>query len=159
MTHELLVFLVGNGHFGIPSIQVREVLRAATLAPVADAPRAVMGVLNLRGEIVPVLDSRRLLQAEEKPLAHSDHLIVIEEHGRLLALRVDRAVDLVAVDATELPAGGTNTVDNPGSQFAQAFAQTSIGMVQLVDLTRCTHDLADAPVMMDLAPNRSEARP
>jgi purine-binding chemotaxis protein CheW len=56
---ELLIFEIGASRFGLPSADVREVLRAVTIVPLPGAPPIVEGLINVRGRIVPVLDIRR----------------------------------------------------------------------------------------------------
>ena len=57
---EVLVFEVGDKRFGVHSGNVREVVRAVKLSPLPEKPDIVEGLLNLRGQILPVVDVRRL---------------------------------------------------------------------------------------------------
>src|SRR5205085_6551817 len=66
---------------------------------------AVEGVVNLRGRVVPVFDLRVRLGLPARAVAPSDHLIVAQSGGRLVALRVDRALDLIQLDAEPGAAG------------------------------------------------------
>jgi purine-binding chemotaxis protein CheW len=153
MANELLVFRVDEGRFGIPSSQVREVLRAATISPAADAPTAVMGVINLRGRVVVVVDARTLLHFPERQLAHTDHLIVIETDERLLAVRVDRAIELVVVEEIDFQPADTGTVGKDGRRFAK----TSAGLVQVIDLNRCIAEVETPLPQTDALRYGSEA--
>lgn len=101
MTAEILVFDLAGRHFGLRTSVVREVVRAATLNKPPTEPRLVEGLLNLRGEIVPVVDLRAVLGLPPKERRHQDHFIVAELAGRFLALRVDRASELVNVPDSE----------------------------------------------------------
>lgn len=56
-----IVLPIGADRYGIELTDVREVVPAPRLTPVPGAPAAVLGVVNLRGEVVPVLDTARLL--------------------------------------------------------------------------------------------------
>jgi purine-binding chemotaxis protein CheW len=96
---EILVFEVDGRRFGLPAAEVRELLRAVAIVPLPLAGPAVEGVVNLRGRVVPVLDLRARLGLPARAVAPSDHLIVAQSEGRLVALRVDRALDLVRLDA------------------------------------------------------------
>ncbi len=96
---QILVFEVAGRHYGLPVADVRELQRAVTILPLPHAEPAVEGIINLRGAIVPVVDLRRRLRLAPKPLECSDHFIVAQSAGRQVALRVDRALDLVQLDA------------------------------------------------------------
>ena len=87
---EILVFEVEGQQFGVRSADVVQVLRAASLSPLPQAPEAIEGVLNLRGSLVPVLDTRRLLGLPAKVMQHTDHLIVVIAAGQVVTLRRSR---------------------------------------------------------------------
>src|SRR5262249_2567798 len=81
--------------YGLPATEVRELVRAVAIVPLPMAPPGVEGVVNLRGRVVPVIDLRARLGLASRPVAPSDHMIVVSLGERLAALRVDRALDLV----------------------------------------------------------------
>ncbi len=104
---EIVIFEVAGHCFGVRSTDVREIVRAATLSAAPQTHPAIQGILNLRGQVVAVYDLRNLLQIPETPLAHTDHLIVTHAGDHLLALRADRALELVRLppDRIESAAG------------------------------------------------------
>src|SRR5205085_8492167 len=99
---DVLVFEVAGRRFGLPAAVVREVLRAVALTPLPKAPAVVEGLVNVRGTLVPVLDVRGRFGLPAKPLAPTDHLIVARAGGRLVALRVDHAHDLLPLTPADL---------------------------------------------------------
>jgi purine-binding chemotaxis protein CheW len=70
-----------------------------------------MGILNLRGQVVPVIDLRRLLNSETTSLQPEEHLIVVRAGEQCLALRVDRAEGLCHVRAEEICSSETAWAD------------------------------------------------
>jgi purine-binding chemotaxis protein CheW len=92
---EVLVFEVGGRRYGLRAADVREILRAVTVVPLPRAPAIVEGVINLRGAVVPVLDLRSRFGLPAKAAEPADHLIVARVGAQVVALRVDRALDLV----------------------------------------------------------------
>ena len=99
---EIVVFEVGGQQYGLPASDVRELQRAATLTPLPRAPAIVEGVVNLRGAVVPVLDIRSRFRLPPKPMEPTDHFVVARAGERLVALRVDRATDLIRVAAADV---------------------------------------------------------
>jgi purine-binding chemotaxis protein CheW len=98
--------LNGQG-FGVKIEQVREVLLSATIEPVPSSPPLVLGVINLRGRIVTVLDLHMCLGLMRESDAET-RVIIIDFEGEPLALRVDRISDLCAVsDKAIKPAPAT----------------------------------------------------
>lgn len=94
----LLVFEVAGIRYALPASDVVEVLRAVAVIPLPKAPPAVEGAINMRGEVVPVLDVRAPFGLPPKDLTASDHLVVARTPRRRVALRADRALDLISVD-------------------------------------------------------------
>lgn len=93
----VLSFLIGPVRCGLPMEEVAEVLPAARLTPLPGAPAAVLGVLDVRGEVTAVLDGRRCLGLPDAALRPDDRFIVLAVGECRRALRVDAAEDLVAV--------------------------------------------------------------
>lgn len=80
-------FTVAGRDYAVNVLQLREVLPEAAVEPVPGAPPAVLGVLNLRGEILTLLDLPRWLGHD--PAATTAPVLVLEQSGQSLALRVD----------------------------------------------------------------------
>ena len=91
----LLVCEVDGRRFGLDAGSVQEVVRAVATTPLPMATPLVEGVMGLRGQVVPVLDLRAKLRLPAKGPEPSDDLVVARAGGHLVALRVDRALDLV----------------------------------------------------------------
>jgi purine-binding chemotaxis protein CheW len=112
--YEVLLFQLQRETFGLPLASVLEVLRAVAIRRLPNAPAVVEGIIDVRGDLVPVLDVRSRFRLPPKPLELSDHFVVAEAGERRVALRVDRALDLTRVravdirDATNLPRGVTH---------------------------------------------------
>ena len=99
---EVLMFELGDRRYGLLAADVRELVRAVAVVPLPGAPPVVEGVINVRGRVVPVLDVRARLRLPAKPVEPADHLVVARAGGRLVALRVDRATDLVRLAAADV---------------------------------------------------------
>lgn len=85
----LLAVSLGGQLCGLAVEQVREVLGPRAIAEVPLAPRAVAGLLNLRGRIVTAIDLRRLLGLEDRPEDEAGMNVVVEHGGALYGLAVD----------------------------------------------------------------------
>ena len=92
-------FLVAGHYLGIDVLEVQEVLREQRLTPVPLAPAVVEGLINLRGQIVPAIDLRRVLKLPP-PDPGQDRFSVVacSPHGPV-SLQVDEIGDVVELDA------------------------------------------------------------
>jgi purine-binding chemotaxis protein CheW len=129
---ELLTFDIWHERFGIAVADVREVVRAVSIARLPKAPRIVEGVVNVRGCIVPALDIRARFNLPPKVLEPSDHLVIAFAKRRLVAIRVDRVTDLMTLARNDIE---DVTVMVPGSNLVA-------GVAKLHDALILIHDLA-----------------
>ena len=74
---------------------MREIVRAKSLTPLPRCPELVEGVIDLRGDVIPVVDLGRALGDE--PCTDGRHIAVLEVDEMVLGLRVDAAVDVLSV--------------------------------------------------------------
>jgi len=94
-------FFLAGIYFGIPAIAVQEVLEYLKVIRVPLAPPALPGIINLRGQILPVLDLRERLQlstAESRSLVDTRMAVVRTKEG-LLTLLIDRVGEIIDVDS------------------------------------------------------------
>jgi purine-binding chemotaxis protein CheW len=89
-----VLFETASQTFALPAADVRQVLRMAAPARVPGAPAALRGLLNVHGSLVPVLDLRARLGLPPRPLDPESHLLLASTGGRLVALEVDRVVEV-----------------------------------------------------------------
>jgi chemotaxis signal transduction protein/truncated hemoglobin YjbI len=86
--------VVENQMFGVPILQVQDIVEPRLITPVPLAPSAIAGVMNLRGRIVTVINLRRCLGVDEKPNSHSSMGITVEYQHDLYTLLVDSIGDV-----------------------------------------------------------------
>jgi purine-binding chemotaxis protein CheW len=91
-------FFVGGRYLGVDVLEVQEVLREQRLTCVPLAPDVIEGLLNLRGEIVPALDMRRLLDLPPREEGSSPLSVVVRTGHGAVSLQVDEIGDVVEVD-------------------------------------------------------------
>jgi len=91
---QLVTMIVDNQLFGIPILQVQDIVEASRITPVPLAPSAIAGVLNLRGRIVTVIDLRKLLGNHDEVAWDSQMGVTVEYKGDLYTLLVDAIGDV-----------------------------------------------------------------
>jgi purine-binding chemotaxis protein CheW len=128
---DLVVFDVAGLRYALPAGQVAEVVRAVTIVPLPGAPPIVEGVIDVRGSLVPVLDFRARFRLPPKPVAHTDHLLLASVERGLVAIRADRALDLVSVAEADVRDARAIA---PGSGLVAGVATLPDGLVVVHDL-------------------------
>lgn len=101
----VLVVEVGGHRCGLPAAAVREVHRMVAVVPVPGAPAVVDGVVDVRGEIVPVLELRARLGLPRRVVTPDDQLVLVGAASRVLGVRVDAVADLVLLSTAVVQAG------------------------------------------------------
>jgi purine-binding chemotaxis protein CheW len=129
----LLAFEIAETHCGVPSEFVREVQRAVSLSPVPEAGPHVLGAMNLRGKMVLVLDLRAVIGAASKAIVPTDHFVVILCGDRLLAIRVDRARELLRVEEGAIT---DSTEVLPTTRFIARVARVGDNFIHIIDPAR-----------------------
>ena len=129
---EVLLFEVGGERWALEAARVREVVRAVAVSRLPAAPPVVLGVVVVRGELVPVLDFRARVGLPSAPLDPAEHFVIADAGGRTVAVRTDRAVGLAQV-----PDAG---VADP--RAAVPGVEHVSGVARLADGVALVHDLS-----------------
>ena len=130
MVVDVLTFEVDRHRYALPVADVHEVVRAVAVVPLPKAPPVVQGIINLRGQVVPVLDLRTRFGLPARPLHLDDHLVVVRAGTRLVVLRADRALGLTRVDDHQIEPM-TSVV--PRAEYVAGLAKLPDGIVLISD--------------------------
>ena len=101
-TLDLACFETRGRVYGIDVLQIREIVRSRGMTPLPGAPGLIEGVIDLRGVVIPVVDLGRVLCAEPTASGADHRIAVLEVGDMVLGLRVDAAVDVIAVDGSQV---------------------------------------------------------
>lgn len=116
-----LGFSLKGQRYAVSLASVREVIRCGDITPVPGAPEDVLGIVNLRGQIVPVLDGRRRfgLDGQIEPEAEdAQRVIVFDDSGSVVGMRIDVIGDMLEFDTADVappPPGRATRRDDPVS--------------------------------------------
>ncbi|MDT8446645.1 MAG: chemotaxis protein CheW [bacterium] len=94
---KLLTFQLGEQHYGVRIDQAREVVGLMAIDPVPQTPDYLLGVMNLRGKIVPVMSLRRKLGMEDAEVTGETCTVVATLNGEETGIVVDFLVGVVTV--------------------------------------------------------------
>ncbi len=88
----VVIFAVDGQRFGLDISAIERVIRAVEATPLPDAPPGVLGIVNLQGRVIPVLDLRRRLHFPPREMRLADHFLIAQASGRTIALPVDAVI-------------------------------------------------------------------
>ena len=98
---EILEFTLGPEHYAFPSSYVREVFPLTEITPLPGLPGHVLGVVNVRGRILSVMDIRRLLEFPNVGLTNLNKAIILHAAEMELAVLADEVTGVYVVDMDE----------------------------------------------------------
>jgi purine-binding chemotaxis protein CheW len=125
------VFTLGERRLGLSLCSVERVLRAVAVTPLPNAPTVVRGVIDVHGEIIPVVDLHVRFGLPARDIALDDHLLIARTRMRKVALLVEQIAGVVELDAGDIVA--TESVA-PGTEHFRAVARLPDGIVLIQDL-------------------------
>ena len=129
-TQRFVSFWFGDSLVGIDILEIREIVPAGRVAPVPQAPHFVMGLINLRGQILPVLDIAALLGLTETRPGRENHIIIFKH--REVGFMVDRIGDVVSLETLpdeDIPAN----IDPGVRQYMKHVIDLPAGILMVLD--------------------------
>jgi purine-binding chemotaxis protein CheW len=97
-----VIFTLDDQKFALPLSSVEKIARAAAVRPLPKASDVILGVVNVQGRIIPVLDLKKRFGIPTRPIAVTDHLIIARASTRTLALLVDTVQDILESDKQDI---------------------------------------------------------
>jgi purine-binding chemotaxis protein CheW len=102
---QFLVFESANNLYGIDILKITEILKPVQVTRLPNAENFVLGVINLRGNIVPVIDIRKILKNEYTELTNLSRIIVSNIYNKNLGLLVERVLEVVTLREDQIEGG------------------------------------------------------
>jgi purine-binding chemotaxis protein CheW len=129
----LATFFVQGAHYALDAAKVQEVIRFGAATPVRHAPEAVLGVINLRGRIVTVVDVGLRLRFPRVPPGPDCRVFIVEDRNEFVGLLVDRVGEVLEVDGASLEPPPANVSQTHSNLFKGVY-RAGGKVVTLVDL-------------------------
>lgn len=103
-----LMFMIDNEHYGIPILNVNEIIGLMEITHVPKAPEYMKGIINLRGKIIPVIDFRLKFSMPERAYDELTCIIIVEimhnEKKNFVGILVDKVAEVVNVNQKDVEA-------------------------------------------------------
>ena len=100
--NQLISFEVGDEEYGLDILRVKEVIRIREISRLPKAPSFVKGIINLRGDVIPIIDLRDKFGLEHKEYTAMTRVIVVDVEEKLVGMVVDAASQVVRIPADQI---------------------------------------------------------
>ena len=135
MDHEgrFFVFLLAGQRYALPLAAVDQVVRAVEYTVLPKAPDIVLGIINARGRVIPLINIRRRFRLLEREVALTDQMVIAHTARRPVALLVDGVAGML-----ENPEHGTVSVADilPDADYVDGVVKLQDGLILIHDLDR-----------------------
>ena len=132
---QYVTFTLEDEVYGINVMQVQEVLREIEVAPVPGAPHYVTGIINLRGNVVSVIDARTRFGLETCDSTPMTRIIVIEAQQQIIGILVDSVAEVVDINMSEIETA-PNVGNEETARYIDGVVSRDEKLLILVDLNK-----------------------
>nr|WP_242848907.1 chemotaxis protein CheW [Syntrophomonas palmitatica] len=130
----MVVFKLAGEQFGVRIIQVQEINRLSKITKVPRAPRFVEGVINLRGDVIPLIDLRKRFEIESKEHNEFTRVIVSDINNKKIGIIVDEVLEVLRIPANLLEQAPDIVQENEMQSFMDGIAKLEKRMIMLLNL-------------------------
>ncbi len=137
--NQLVTFRLEDESYGINVMQVQEVLRVTEIAPVPGAPPYVLGIINLRGNVVTVIDTRTRFGLPPGEVDDASRIVIIESEQQVVGILVDSVAEVVELRNSQIDSA-PNVGNEESSRYIQGVATRNDDLLIVVDLNKLLSD-------------------
>ncbi len=130
-----VTYMLDGEKYGIDVMLVKEVLRNIEIAPVPGAPNYVLGIINLRGNVVTVIDTRTRFGLAAKEVDENSRVIVIEAEDQSVGILVDAIAEVADIPESEIEVT-PNIGNDDSSKYIMGVYSTKGNLIILVEIAK-----------------------
>ena len=136
---QCVTFRLDDEIYGINVMLVQEVLRVTDIAPVPGAPGYVVGIINLRGNVVTVIDTRMRFGLSPREMDDATRIVIIEAEKQTVGMVVDSVSEVVNVYSNEIESA-PNVGNDETARYIEGVVSRGEHLLILVDLNKLLND-------------------
>lgn len=101
---QFVVFMVGIEEYAIPILRINEIIRlkGINITEVPNTEKHIVGIINLRGEVIPIMDLRLRFNMPKKELDNDHRIIIVNIQDKTIGLLVDSVSEVALIDPNDI---------------------------------------------------------
>lgn len=131
---QVVAFQLGSEEYGLDIQIVKDIITVPNISPVMTAPSSVLGLINLRGKLIPVVDLCKKLNLHESRRTKKSRIMVIEVQNKQVGILVDQVTEVVKLDHKYLEAAPDHDVHSIESRFIRGIFNVPDRLVIYLDI-------------------------
>jgi purine-binding chemotaxis protein CheW len=132
---QLVVFTLADELYAVDISSIREIIAMQEITPIPRSPRAIEGVINLRGRVVPIVDLRRQLGFPARASSRATRIVVATLGPDTVGLVVDAVAHVLAADPSQIETPSP-LVTNVHTDYLKGILKIDGRMIVWLDLSR-----------------------
>lgn len=133
---QLATYELDGETYAVDVLNVREIIRIPPITRVPNSPGYVLGVINLRGKVIPVISLRRRFQIADEEENAKQRIIVTEAGGELVGFLVDGVHEVMRIRTSEMAPAPEIANQEQSRDCIRGVLATSNGLVMVIDLDK-----------------------
>jgi len=139
-SNQIIVFRVGNEDYGLEIEKVQEVIRMKTIKKLPRSPKFILGVMNLRGNIIPVIGLRQKFGLDPMEYTEFTRIVVVNHRSKLVGMVVDEVNKVITVSDENIE-GNPEMVRDSTKALVRGVAKLEDQVIILVELDYLIYSL------------------
>jgi len=133
---QLVVFKIANEEFGVSIAQVREIVRLVPITPIPRAPDFIEGVVNLRGQIIAVIDLSKRLDMPAAASTDKTRIIVVDVESNIVGMIVDEVTEVLRMAVDNITAAPELISGESKNRYITGVGKLEDRLLVLMDLAK-----------------------
>jgi len=134
--NQLVIFWIAKQKYAVPVGCTNEIIRMVDITPLPQTNDYVLGIINLRGKVIPVINLHRKMGLPEQEINKDNRIIVIENEGKNMGMVVDKVDEVSKYNEEELGLLDVEFGDNP---FVKNIVKRNQDIWLILDLKVIVH--------------------
>ena len=101
---QIVCFKIGNEEYGIPILQVQEILKLPSVTKLPKAANYIAGIIDLRGRVIPIVALNKKFKIKSDDSVEQERAVVVQIGGKQVGLAIDSVSSVINVDSNEVEA-------------------------------------------------------
>ena len=134
-SNQFIVFTLNEQKFGIDVLKSREIITASNLTSLPESCDFIRGVINLREEIIPIIDLHKRFKLQNKLNSEDDKVIIISVNNTLIGLGVKDVEEIQSIEPDKI-SKAPEVTHNINQNYIQGIARLDNELIILIDIDR-----------------------
>lgn len=133
MVTKQIIFKIGTGSYGIDVSKVMGIEKDIPVVGIPNAPECIKGMINLRGDVIPVFSLRDKFHMPAAENLETKELVIAKSNGVVIAIEVDLVKEIVELEDSKIGPAPV-IIKAPGTEYIESVAHVENDLVLIIDL-------------------------